>query len=87
AAQQRLVTPADLGLGTSIPALLAVIIGGEGSLWGACIGAALVVLIRDYLGPGLGGHGSLILGLVFVLVVYLLPGGLARAVASRRQRA
>ena len=87
AAQQRLVTPAELGLGTSIPALLAVIIGGEGSLWGACIGAALVVLIRDYLGPGLGGHGSLILGLVFVLVVYLLPGGLSRALASRRQRA
>ena len=85
AAQQRLVTPGDLGLGTSIPALLAVTIGGEGSLWGACLGAAVVVLIRDYLGSSLGGHGSLVLGLVFVVVVFALPGGVARAVASWRR--
>ncbi len=85
AAQQRLVTPGDLGLGTSIPALLAVTIGGEGSLWGACLGAAVVVLIRDYLGPSLGGHGSLVLGAVFVAVVFALPGGVARALASWRR--
>ncbi len=85
AAQQRLVTPGDLGLGTSIPALLAVTIGGEGSLWGACLGAAAVVLIRDYLGSSLGGHGSLVLGLVFVIVVFALPGGVARAVTSWRR--
>jgi len=83
AAQQRLVTPGDLGLGTSIPALLAVIIGGEGSLWGPCFGAAVVIVIRDYLGSTLGGHGSLLLGVVFVAVVYLLPGGLARAIRGR----
>ena len=39
-------------------ALLAVIIGGAGSLWGACLGAALVVLVRDALGPSLDGHGT-----------------------------
>ena len=43
AAQQRLVTPADLGFATASFALLAVIIGGAGSLWGACLGAALVI--------------------------------------------
>jgi branched-chain amino acid transport system permease protein len=85
AAQQRLVTPDELGLVTSIPALLAVTIGGEGTLWGACFGAAVVVLIRDYLGSSLGGHGSLVLGLVFVATVYLLPGGLAHAVARWRR--
>ncbi|HEU4732783.1 MAG TPA: branched-chain amino acid ABC transporter permease [Kofleriaceae bacterium] len=78
AAQQRLVTPADLGFATSVPVLLAVIIGGEGTLWGPCVGAAIVVVLRDVLGPGLGGHGSLVLGLVFVAVVFALPGGLAR---------
>ncbi len=85
AAQQRLVTPADLGLATSIPALLAVTIGGEGSLWGPCLGAAAVVLIRDYLGSSLGGHGSLVLGLLFVVVVFALPGGLARVGLARRR--
>ena len=84
AAHQRLVTPPDVGLGTSILALLAVTIGGEGTLWGPCVGAALVVVITDALGSSLGGHGSLVLGLLFVVVVFALPGGLARAVARWR---
>jgi branched-chain amino acid transport system permease protein len=77
AAQQRLVTPADLSFLTSSFALLAVVIGGAGSLWGACLGAAVVVLVRETLGASLDGHGPLVLGLVFVLVVYLLPRGAA----------
>ncbi|MBC3194362.1 branched-chain amino acid ABC transporter permease [Pseudonocardia sp. C8] len=77
AAQQRLVTPADLGFTTAAIVLLAVVIGGVGSLWGPVVGAAIVVLVRDALGPGLGGHGELVLGIVFVLVVYLLPRGAA----------
>jgi branched-chain amino acid transport system permease protein len=84
-AQQRLVTPADLGFTTASLALLAVIIGGAGSLWGACLGAALVIAIRDALGPSLGGHGTLLLGAVFVLVVYLLPRG-AAGIRIRRRR-
>jgi branched-chain amino acid transport system permease protein len=84
-AQQRLVTPADLGFLTASFALLAVIIGGAGSLWGACLGAALVIVIRDALGPSLGGHGTLVLGVVFVLVVYLLPRG-AAGLRLRRRR-
>lgn len=77
ATQQRLVTPADLGFTTAALALLAVIIGGASSLWGACVGAALVIIVRDSLGPTLDGHGPLVLGLVFVLVVYLMPRGVA----------
>jgi branched-chain amino acid transport system permease protein len=33
ATQQRLVTPADLGFTTSALALLAVVIGGAGTIW------------------------------------------------------
>ncbi len=73
----RLVTPGELGFTTAALILLAVIIGGAGSLWGAALGAALVIVIRDALGPALGGHGELLLGLVFVAVVYLLPRGAA----------
>jgi branched-chain amino acid transport system permease protein len=76
-AQARFVALPDLGFLTASFALLAVIIGGAGSLWGACLGAALVIVIRDALGPSLGGHGTLLLGAVFVLVVYLLPRGAA----------
>lgn len=72
-----LVTPGDLGFTTAALMLLAVIIGGAGSLWGAALGAAVVIGIRDALGPQLAGHGELVLGLVFVAVVYLLPRGAA----------
>ena len=78
AGQQRLVTPADLGFTASAPVLLAVIIGGEATAWGPCLGAAIVVALRDVLGPSLGGHGALVLGAVFVAVVFAVPGGLAR---------
>jgi branched-chain amino acid transport system permease protein len=77
AAQARFVALPDMGFVTAAFALLAVVIGGAGSLWGACLGAALVILVRDALGPSLGGHGTLVLGAVFVLVVYLLPRGAA----------
>lgn len=81
-ATQRLVSPADLGFTTAAFALLAVVIGGAGSLWGACLGAALVIVIRDVL--DLGGNGTLVLGLAFVLVVYLLPRGAAGLRLGRR---
>jgi len=58
-------------------ALLAVVIGGTGTIWGPCLGAALVILVRDSLAPSLGGHGPLVLGLVFITVVYALPRGVA----------
>lgn len=83
AGQQRLVTPADAGFATSVVVLLAVIIGGEATLWGPCVGAAIVVVLRDVLGPSLGGHGALVLGAVFVATVFAMPGGLARLRGAR----
>lgn len=77
AAQERLVTPADLGFTTAALALLAVVLGGAGTLWGAALGAALVVLVRDALAPTLDGHGQLVLGAVFIMAVYLMPRGFA----------
>lgn len=85
-AQQRLVTPADAGFTTAVLALLAVVIGGAGSLWGACVGAAIVVIVRDEIGASLGGHGPLLLGAVFIAVVYFLPRGVAGVVSDVARR-
>jgi branched-chain amino acid transport system permease protein len=88
AMHQQLVVPGYAGLSTSIAALVAVVVGGAGSLWGACIGAGIVIVLRDEIGSSLGGHGPLLLGAIFILVVYVAPGGLAgllaRLVAWRR---
>lgn len=76
-AQNRFVSPEDLAFEVSAMALLAVVVGGRGRLWGAVLGAALVTIVRDDIGASLGGRGPLLLGLVFIAAVYLLPRGFA----------
>lgn len=73
----RFIAPATLSFHLAGLLLLAVVIGGLGSMWGACVGAALVVLMTDVISQDLGGRGPLLLGMVFVVAVYLLPRGLA----------
>jgi branched-chain amino acid transport system permease protein len=77
AAQARFVSPGDLGFEVASLALLSVVIGGSGSLWGPCLGAAVVLLVRDNVSNSIGGHGPLLLGLLFIAVVFLAPRGLA----------
>jgi branched-chain amino acid transport system permease protein len=74
-AQAQFVSPASLGFEISALALMAVVIGGRGTTYGPVFGAALVVLVHFELSPYLAGRGMLLLGAVFVLVVYLLPKG------------
>ncbi|TNY38279.1 branched-chain amino acid ABC transporter permease [Thermomonospora catenispora] len=85
AAQVRFVSPGDLGFEVAALALLSVVIGGSGTLWGPCLGAALVLLVRDNLSAHVGGHGALVLGAVFVAVVFTMPRGLA-GLARRPRR-
>ncbi len=73
----RLVSPVDAGFALSAITLLALVLGGAGTLWGPVLGMAVVVIVRDYYGPDLGGHGPLVLGIVFVVAVYVLPRGMA----------
>lgn len=81
---QRFVAPGDMGFDIAALALLAVIVGGVGSMWGACLGAAVVVFTRDYFGQIISGHAPLLLGILFVLAVYLLPKGIAGGRAQWR---
>ena len=79
-AQTRFFSPGDMGFEVSAFALLSVVLGGAGTLWGPCLGAAVVILVRDELSeavPQLQGRGGLLLGILFVAAVYLLPRGLA----------
>jgi ABC-type branched-subunit amino acid transport system ATPase component/ABC-type branched-subunit amino acid transport system permease subunit len=80
---QRFISPTPFGLGSSIDYLFMVIIGGSESLWGAPLGAALVVVLRDQFNdwiPRLTGRAGDFEALVFSLVVIVLlqraPAGL-----------
>jgi branched-chain amino acid transport system permease protein len=77
---QRYVSPADVGFQVSALVLLAVIIGGATSIWGALAAAGLVVAVRDWAAAGVPGHGPLLLGVLFVVAVFVLPRGVAGAV-------
>ncbi|HEY8579023.1 MAG TPA: branched-chain amino acid ABC transporter permease [Beijerinckiaceae bacterium] len=73
--------------------LIAVVIGGIGTLVGGMLGAAVLVLLKDVL-SGVFGHWYLFLGVIFGLVAILLPRGvvgglldMADARAARRRGA
>jgi branched-chain amino acid transport system permease protein len=76
---QRFISPAEVGFHVAALVLLAVIIGGAASIWGALAAAALVVAVRDWAAAGVPGHGPLVLGGLFILAVFALPDGLAGA--------
>lgn len=79
AAQTRFVSPGDLGFDIAAFALLSVVLGGAGTLWGPVLGAAVVILVRDWLAGYFDGRGALMLGILFVVAVYALPRGIAGA--------
>lgn len=57
-------------------ALIVTFVGGVGTVIGPLLGALFFVLVRDVLAANLVGIHLLIFGLLFVLVVLLLPGGM-----------
>jgi branched-chain amino acid transport system permease protein len=88
---QRFISPTPFSLGASIDYLFMVIIGGSESLWGAPLGATLVVVLRDQFNdwiPRITGRAGDFEALVFSLVVIVLlqraPSGLLPLLARLR---
>ncbi len=93
----------SLSLTIMIDILLMVVIGGMGTLWGAVLGATVLVLaqyyLRDVMSAGVSltadlpilpiilnpDHWLLWLGLVFILLVYSFPAGLAGTLIYRQE--
>lgn len=93
--------PGAVGLVFALALIFMVVIGGSGSLVGAAVGGTIYALL-DYRLPALSqslegsnapawigktlGEPDLILGLVFLVVVFAAPQGLVGAVTSRGRR-
>jgi branched-chain amino acid transport system permease protein len=71
------MVPDYLALETSALPMLMVIIGGSGTLFGPCLGAAVIVLIQQYSAIYVPDRWPLILGAIFVICVMLVRGGFA----------
>ncbi|HEY5211060.1 MAG TPA: branched-chain amino acid ABC transporter permease, partial [Stellaceae bacterium] len=89
AAQFGVVNPELFGWRLSGAVLMMVILGGMGRVHGAILGAAVLVLLENFLGD-LTTHWLLPMGLFIIAAVLLLPRGLAdpaaiwRAMRERR---
>ena len=63
--------------------LLMVVIGGMGTMYGAVIGAVLLVLAQNYLQALVGDRWLLWLGVAFILCVYFFPTGIVGRLRRR----
>jgi branched-chain amino acid transport system permease protein len=72
----------DVHWTTSGKAVLMVVLGGIGTLWGPGLGAALVVQLEDYLATAGFVGIDMVIGAVFVVVVLLFRRGVWGTVAA-----
>ncbi len=70
---------------TSGEVILMAVIGGIGQFFGPFIGAAVIIIIQDYVGARTE-YWSLIIGLVMMTMVLLFPRGLVGEIHSLRIR-
>jgi len=75
----KYIHPTSLSLTASAEALLGVIAGGAGTLAGPMIGAAIVLLLKNYV-SGYIERWNMLLGFVFVFIVIFMPDGLVPGV-------
>jgi len=75
----KYIHPASLSLTNSAEAMLSVIAGGAGTLAGPAIGAAIILLLKNYVSAYVE-RWNMLLGFVFVAIVVFMPDGLVPGV-------
>ncbi|MCX7307931.1 MAG: branched-chain amino acid ABC transporter ATP-binding protein/permease [Afipia sp.] len=80
---QRAVNPTPFGLTASIEYLFIAVVGGAGYVWGAILGAGIVVVLKEilqsylpYFFKGQAQLETIIFGLLLVGLLHVAPGGL-----------
>jgi len=75
----KYIHPVSLSLSNSAEGLLAVIAGGSGTLAGPLAGAAIVMLLKNYVSAYIE-RWNMLLGFVFVFIVIFMPEGVVPGV-------
>jgi branched-chain amino acid transport system permease protein len=75
----KYIHPVSLSLANSAEGLLAVIAGGSGTLAGPLVGAAIVLLLKNWASAYIE-RWNMLLGFVFVLIVVFMPEGVVPGV-------
>ena len=87
---QRAVNPTPFGLTASIEYLFIAVVGGAGYVWGAVLGAGIVVVLKEilqsylpYVFKGQAQLETIIFGVLLVGLLQVAPGGLWPRLAAR----
>jgi branched-chain amino acid transport system permease protein len=59
----------------SFQVVIMALLGGAGRLYGPVVGVVPLVIIIEIISANFSNHLALVLGIVFIVVVYFLPGG------------
>jgi branched-chain amino acid transport system permease protein len=91
ASYHNAVHPESFSLAALLDLLMMLFFGGEGTIWGGLLGATIMRILPDVIGPF---HAAKLLlsGIVFVAIIFLFPQGLAGTIKAltagyRRKRA
>jgi branched-chain amino acid transport system permease protein len=75
----KYIHPTSLAINSSAEGLLGVIAGGSGTLAGPIVGAAIVMLLKNYVSAYIE-RWNMLLGFVFVFIVIFMPEGVVPGV-------
>jgi branched-chain amino acid transport system permease protein len=81
----KYIHPTSLSTTSSAEALLGVIAGGSGTLAGPAVGAALVLLLKNYASAYIE-RWNMLLGLVFLFIVLVMPTGIVPGLQKLTER-
>lgn len=79
------VSPSTVELAQSVEGLLMAIIGGVGTLFGAFIGSAIIILLENLVSQ-YTARWSMVLGFMFILIMILAPEGILGSIHKLKNR-
>lgn len=70
----------------SFQVLIMALLGGAGRLYGPALGVIPLVLLFEYLSANFPNYFSILLGVTFMAIVYLVPNGIAGLLEAQLER-
>jgi branched-chain amino acid transport system permease protein len=81
----KYIHPSVTAVPVSAEALLSVIAGGAGTVYGPALGALVVVVLKNYASAFIE-RWNMMLGLVFLFIVIFMPAGLVAGLGALKRR-
>jgi branched-chain amino acid transport system permease protein len=81
----QFVSQTAISVDMTTTVLLMTFVGGTGTFWGPMIGAFVYIILQNYLSD-ITDRWPLFMGLIFVVMVLVIPGGFSQIAQSLRRR-